>query len=183
MQPTIEELRPRLHAFDFRGLFVEVLGWNNYVAAPFTVHDGGHDYTLTPVAEKANFVVWECGPGPDGAIPEMPARRRIEAQAEKLAHEHLIVFTDAQRAAQVWQWVKREHGKAAAYRNFQYRSGDSGTPLLQRLRGIAFALEEEGRRHHRGRCLPRRQGARRRRGSRSASTTASRRNWTPSENS
>ena len=144
MQPTVEELRPWLHAFDLTGLFVEVLGWNNYAAAPFTVHDGGHGYTLTPVAEKANFVVWECGPGSDGAIPEMPARRRIEAQAEKLAHEHLIVFTDAQRAAQVWQWVKREHGKAAAYRNFQYRSGDNGTPLLQRLQGIAFALEEEG---------------------------------------
>ena len=143
MPVSIEELRPYLRDFDFPGLFVEGLGWNHHTDPPFAVHDGAHDYTLTPVAEKANFVVWECGPGADGTIPDMPARRRIEAQAEKRAHEHLIVFTDAQRAAQVWQWVKREHGKAA-YRNFQYRSGDNGTPLLQRLQGIAFALEEEG---------------------------------------
>ena len=144
MSVSIDELRPYLQAFDFTNLFVEGLGWDYYRAAPLTVRDGGHDYTLTPVAVKAGFAVWECGPGPDGAIPDTPARRRIGAQAEKRVHEHLIVFTDAARAAQDWQWVKREHGKPAAYRNFAHRSGGSGAPLLQRLQSIAFALEEEG---------------------------------------
>ena len=144
MAVSIEELRPHLQAFDFPSLFVEGLGWNYYQSNPLTIDVDGSAYVLTPVAEKGQFAVFECGPGADGAIPPLPVRRKIEAQAEKYAHEHLILFVDAQRSAQVWQWAKREHGKTAAYRNFQYRAGDDGTPLLQRIRSIAFALDEEG---------------------------------------
>ena len=144
MPVSIEELRPYLQAFDFPSLFVEGLGWNHYQSGDLTVEVDGSAYALTPVAEKAGFAVYTCGSGTDGAIPPMPIRRKIEAQAEKRAHEHLVIFVDARRSAQVWQWVKREHSRAAAYRNFQYRSGDDGTPLLQRIQSIAFALDEEG---------------------------------------
>ena len=60
MPVSTEELRSSLHAFDFRGLFVEGLGWNHYWADPFSIQLDGREYMLTPITEKAGFVVHQC---------------------------------------------------------------------------------------------------------------------------
>ena len=138
-------LRPYLQAFDFTRLFVEGLGWNYYQTSPLTVEVDGVDCTLRPVAEKANFAVFECSPGPDGVIPEYPVRRKIEAQVAKRAFEHLIIFVDSARTRQVWQWVKREPGRPPACREQDFYEGQSGQPLLQRLREVEFDLDDEAR--------------------------------------
>ena len=138
-------LRSSLQAFDFTRLFVEGLGWNYYQTSPLTVDVDGVDYTLRPVAEKANFAVFECSPGPDGVIPEYPVRRKIEAQVAKRAFEHLIIFVDSARTRQVWQWVKREPGRPPACREQDFYEGQSGQPLLQRLREVEFDLDDEAR--------------------------------------
>ena len=145
MPVSIEELRPHLQAFDFPRLFVEGLGWDHYQAEPLALPVDGHEYALKPVAEKAQFAVFECAPGPDGAIPEYPARRKIERQVTKRTFEHLIIFVDATRTQQVWQWVKRQAGKPAACREHQFHTGQTGQPLLQRLDGFIVTLEDEAR--------------------------------------
>ncbi len=143
MPVSIEELRPHLQAFDFTRLFVEGLGWDRYQAPPESVSADGRDYTLTPVAEKKGFAVYECNAGRDGSIPQYPVRRKIESQVAKRAFEHLVIFVNDKRTTQIWQWVKRESGKPAACREQQFHTGQSGEPLLQRLRQIAFTLDEE----------------------------------------
>ena len=60
MPVSVEELRPHLQAFDFPRLFVEGLGWNHYQAEPLAVRVNDREYSLKPVAEKANFAVFEC---------------------------------------------------------------------------------------------------------------------------
>ena len=145
MPVRIESLRPHLQAFDFTRLFVEGLGWDYYQAEPLALPVDGHEYALKPVAEKADFAVFECGPGPDGVIPEYPVRRKIETQVAKRAFEHLIIFVDAARTQQVWQWVKRQAGKSAACREHQFHAGQTGQPLLQRLDGFILTLEDEAR--------------------------------------
>ena len=141
----MEELRPRLQAFDFPRLFVEGLGWDYYQAEPSALPVDGHEYEIKPVAEKANFAVFECGPGPDGVIPEYPVRRKIEIQVAKRAFEHLIIFVDAARTQQVWQWVKRQAGKPAACREHHFHMGQTGQPLLQRIDGFIVTLEDEAK--------------------------------------
>ncbi len=141
----IEQLRPHLHAFDFPTLFVEGLGWDHYRSAPLSVRVNERDYTLSPIAEKADFAVYECAPGANDDIPPYPVRRKIESEVAKRAFEHLIIFTDSGRGTQVWQWVKRETGKPAACREYAYTAGSSGDPILQRLQTIAFTLEDEAK--------------------------------------
>ncbi len=143
MPVAIEELRPHLHAFDFEALLVE-LGWNYHRVDPPVVHVNDRRYSLKPVAEKEDVVVYECDSSVENNIPEYPVRRKIESQVAKSAYEHIIVFTDPGRKTQIWQWVKRESGKPAAYREFTFAAGQSGDHLLQRLQGLAFAIEEEG---------------------------------------
>ena len=143
MPPSVRQLRPHLQAFDFQRLFVEGLGWDHYQAEPIAIRINNHDYSLKPVAEKAGFAVFECAPDQDGAVPPYPVRRKIESQVAKRAFEHLIIFVGGQRVTSIWQWVKRESGKPAACREQQFHAGQGGDPLLQRLRQIAFSLDEE----------------------------------------
>ena len=94
----------------------------------------GHEYALKPVSEKAQFAVFECAPGPDGAMPDYPLRRQLEAQVTKRAYEHLIIFVDEAHFQQIWQWVKQQAGKPPAYREHQFSTGQALLqPLLQRL--------------------------------------------------
>ena len=143
MPVSIEELRPHLQAFDFPRLFVEGLGWNHYQAEPVAVLVDDREYSLKPVAEKAGFVVYECNSSVEDNIPEYPDRRKIEREVAKRTFEHLIIFTDPSRKAQVWQWVKREGGKPAACREIAYAVGQSGDHLLQRIQPLFVSLDEE----------------------------------------
>ena len=143
MPVSIEELRPHLQAFDFPHLFVEGLGWDHYVTEPFVVRVNELDYTLNPIAEKAGFAVYECDSSVDNTIPQYPVRRKIEGEVAKRTFEHLIIFTDPGRKAQVWQWVRRESGKPAACREYTFAGGGSGDHLLQRIQPLFVSLDEE----------------------------------------
>ena len=143
MPADTAELRSYLRDFDFPRLFVEGLGWNYHPAEPVGVQVDGRDYSLKPVAEKAGFVVYQCDSSVDNNVPQYPVRRKIERAVAKRAFEHLIVFADTGRKAQVWQWVKRERGKPVACREYAVNAGQSGDHVLQRLQRLAFDIEEE----------------------------------------
>ncbi len=143
MPVSIEELRPHLQAFDFPRLFIEGLGWDHYVTEPFVVRVNERDYTLNPIAEKSGFAVYECDSSVDNNVPQYPVRRKIESEVAKRTFEHLIIFTDPDRKAQVWQWVRRESGKPAACREYAVTTGASGDHLLQRIQPLFVSLDEE----------------------------------------
>ena len=143
MPVSIEELRPHLQAFDFPRLFVEGLGWDHYITEPFVVRVDERDYTIKPISEKAGFAVYECDSSVDNNIPQYPVRRKIESEVAKRTFEHLIIFTDPGRKAQVWQWVRRETGKPAACREYAFTAGGSGDALLQRILPLFVSLDEE----------------------------------------
>ena len=142
---STEELRLHLRAFDFPRLFVEGLGWDYFQGEPLVIPVDDYAYALKPVAKKAEFAVFECAPGSYGAIPDYPLRRKIETQVTRRAFEHLIIFVDAARTEQVWQWVKRQAGKPTACREHRFNAGQTGQPLLQRLDRFLFTLEDEAR--------------------------------------
>ena len=143
MPVSIEELRPHLQAFDFPRLFVEGLGWNHYQAEPVAVLVNDREYSLKPVAEKSGFAVYECASSVDNNIPQYPIRRKIESEVAMRTFEHLIIFTDPGRKAQVWQWVKRETGKPTVCQEIPFVAGQSGDHLLQRIQPLFVSLEEE----------------------------------------
>lgn len=134
--------RPLLRNFDFRTLFIDVLGWDNH-SATLRVTLSGPPVTLAAFAEKRGMVAYHC-PAPDGqSLPDYAQRRKIEHQVAKTAHEHIIIFTGPANTAQIWQWVKREPGKPAACREHTFYPSQPGDALLQKLEAIAFTLDEE----------------------------------------
>ena len=140
--PPPDAMRSLLEACEHETLLVEHLGWNHPKAASLGASADGHEYKLRPIAEKAGFAIYECSPGPSGAIPPYAARRKIERAAD-LPFERAIVFTDARRRAQVWQWVRRESGARPLCREHWTRRGIGGRALLDRLLLMRFHLDEE----------------------------------------
>ncbi len=145
MTANADDLRRLLKAFDFTALFIQRLGWDRPPVRPLVVPLDGTDYTLHSIAHKRGMVVYTCAPGPDGGIPDAPTRRRIDKEVTKTAHEHILVFTDAAHTTQVWQWVKREAGKPAAFRQHTYHKDQPGNSLIHKLQAIRFTLDEEER--------------------------------------
>lgn len=138
---AIDKARATIHlkAFDFAKLFIDELGWDRPGSRqPETIEAGGAQYTLAPVADKRGVRIFHCD-----AIPERNTRQRIEREITKRAYEHLIIFTDTDHTKQIWQWVAREKGKPAAFREHTWLASSAPDALIQKLDHIAFALSEE----------------------------------------
>lgn len=147
MQFNRRATRQRQRDFEFESLFIEELGWNTYreeIKAEIreSAADYG-EYTLTAVAQKRGMVVFQCSTRTDGSMPDHAARRKIQRWVAKSVHEHLIIYTDAERTTQIWQCVKREPGKPLACPEHRYDSEQSGEALVQKLERISFSLEED----------------------------------------
>jgi len=147
MQIDRERARQLLKDFEFKSLLVEELGWNRPRGEVVTeIREQGadeHGYLLTAIAEKRGMAVFLCPARIDGTIPDYATRRKIQREAAKSVLEHLIIYTDAEKTTQIWQWVKREQGKPLACREHRYDRRQSGESLIQKLEMIAFSFDEE----------------------------------------
>src|SRR5262249_21219181 len=104
--------RNYLKSFELERLFIEELGWDRHTA-PLSVAVNGSNFNLRPVAQKRGVQIFACLPDAHGRIPDYATRRKIEKQVTKSAYEHLLIFVDEQKSAQVWQWVARQPGQPA----------------------------------------------------------------------
>lgn len=129
-----------LREFNFPALFVEELGWDKHKAT-LSIPIDNRTFELSAIAEKRGMAAFVCQC--DGGLPDYNLRRKIERQIAKSAHEHFIIFTDAGKTTQIWQWVKREPGKPVAAREHHFYRDQPGDSLIQKIRNVAFELGEE----------------------------------------
>ncbi|MCB8987559.1 MAG: Eco57I restriction-modification methylase domain-containing protein [Ardenticatenaceae bacterium] len=132
--------RRYLRQFDFRSLFVEELGWDNYQISLTISVDDNH-YVLQGAAEKRGMVVLVAYLS--GEIPLATIRNKIEQQVAQKYREHILIFADGTRTRQTWLWVRRELGRPLARRSHEYDIQQPGDSLLQKLATIAFSFEDE----------------------------------------
>src|SRR5207248_2823994 len=135
--------RQYLKSFDFKNLFVEELGWDRHKAQPLDIPVDGRGYRLNPVAHKRGMVVYVYEPDADSSIPDYATQRKIEKAVAGTAYEHIIIYVDARRTKQIWQWVKREPNKPDACRQHTFYRHQPGDSLIQKLQILAIAIEGE----------------------------------------
>lgn len=132
-----------LKNYSFKHLFNE-LGWDAPAQQqPYSVAVGEATWLLEVVALKKGVQVLHCRPGAQGQIPDYAIRQKIERKITPDVREHLIVFTNEAQTLQVWQWVTRQSGKPAQYREVFFRQGEAPELLTQKLSRLHFALDEE----------------------------------------
>lgn len=131
-----------LGEFKLEQLFNE-LGWERSTLKPQSVTAGGETFTLTNVAHKRGVAVFRCSPDSTGKVPARSLLLKIEKEAAKLAHEHLLAFADAGETMLTWLWVSRIPGQPTTTRTHTWHKGQSGESLRQKLSQIIWSLEEE----------------------------------------
>ena len=132
-----------LRESEFEELFTQVLGWDNHSQTLPVIVDETK-YVLTALAEKRGMTVYECPQmTEEQPFPDYATRRKIQRQVAKASHENFIIYTNAEKTMQIWQWVKRRQGKPDACREHRYETWQSGDSLIQKLQNIAFSLDEE----------------------------------------
>lgn len=131
-----------LSAFKLSQLFNE-LGWDHPGLGPQPVQSNGASFTLTPIAQKRGVTVLLCSPDSARRVPLRPMLLKIEQEAAKLAHEHLLIFTDAAETMQTWLWVMRVPGQPTVTRTHTWHQGTNGESLRQKLDNIVWSLEDE----------------------------------------
>ena len=136
------KVRTLLEQFDFPKLFIEELGWDRH-SADLSIPISGTTFALRAVAEKRGMVAWVCEAASGQQIPDRATRKKIETQVAKTTLEHLIIFTDAKRAEQIWCWARREAGKPASVPEHFWYASSGNRGFLQKLEAIAFSLAEE----------------------------------------
>ncbi len=145
MAADTRHIQRYLTTCNFKALFLEELGWDILKEAALAISVDGQTYLLRPLVEKRGFKVYTCSMDAQGHMPNSATMRQIERELTKHAYEHLIIYVDAAQQSQVWQWVKREPGKASATRLYRLHKGQSGELLSQKLQALAFSIEEEDR--------------------------------------
>lgn len=131
-----------LSEFKLEQLFNE-LGWDRPALSPQPITVNGEALTLTTIAHKRGVALFRCSPDSTGKIPARPMLLKIEKEAAKLAHEHLLVFSDASETMLTWLWVSRAPGQPTTTRTHTWHKGQSGESLRQKLSQIVWSLEEE----------------------------------------
>ena len=101
--------------------------------------------SLPRIAEKRGFQVFACSPNADGSLPDRQTRQRIDTQVAKHALEHLVVFTDADKTTQSWQWAFRQPERPVIFRGDSYHKGESGERLAQKLAHLFISIDDEDR--------------------------------------
>ena len=142
MQIDTTRFQQLLGQFKLPQLFNE-LGWDQPTLRPQAISVAGAAFTLTPIAHKRGVAVLRCSPDTNGRIPPRPVLLKIEHEARKIAHEHLLVFADAAQTMLTWLWVLRAPGQPTSTRTHTWHQGQSGEALRQKLSQIVWSLEEE----------------------------------------
>lgn len=142
MVVDIGKIKPLLKSAEFQRLFIEELGWDRH-QHDLDITVDKRRYILQSVAQKAGMTVIVHTTEPGTKIPDYATRKKLEHDVAKNHFEHIIIYTDSQKATQIWQWVKRERGKPAQCRQHYYYATQSGESLAQKLQQIAFSIEEE----------------------------------------
>ncbi len=124
-------------------LFIEELGWNRAQRPPQGINVDDRTFELTAIAEKHDVFIFLCSPDAQGSIPAYPVQLKIEREVTRIAHEHLLIFANADKTTLTWLWVLRSPGKPISPRTHTWHKDTSGESLRQKLEAIVWKLEEE----------------------------------------
>ena len=144
MTSTPTRIEKAITTFDFKTLFIEELGWDNYTEDPITVSVSDSKWSLQGIAEKRGRIVYVCR---TEEIPEYPQRCAIERMVTKVRDRHFIVFIDNMQTQQVWQYAQRVRNLDRIIRPHYYEmpfyKGQVATALANWLTPLEVKFTEE----------------------------------------
>ncbi|WP_176520033.1 Eco57I restriction-modification methylase domain-containing protein [Bacillus toyonensis] len=142
MKYPVNEIRNNINSFDFKRLFIEDLGWNNCNLRDIKVEVNEGVFWLHPIAEIAGMPALTIVDENNIAISNFSVRKKIERELSKSYREHIIIYIDAAKTRQIWQWVRRVKDEPLSIKEYNFYEGQTGEAIIQKLRSIYFGFED-----------------------------------------
>ncbi len=129
-----------LNNFDFKRLFIEVLGWSS----PSTSHTEifnvqGTRLERLQIAELSGVPVFEISS--NEGIPSSSIREAVHREIAKHYHENLLIFVYPGRTQSIWRWEKREDGRRSS-REHVYLKGQPGDLFISKISAMMFDISQ-----------------------------------------
>jgi len=133
-----EDIAARLADGDLRGLFLEVLGWDQPGIPAFAVDVDGEPVHVAAIAQKRGLHVLEV---PLEEIPLADIQHRVDLGVSPRVPERMLVFKSPDR--QVWRWPEPRKSGGTRLVPQESPSSPAAPALVQRLAGVRFRFAEE----------------------------------------
>lgn len=128
----------------FAELFREELGWER-ASGTMSVDLDERRLTFDAVAQRRGFQVLHCNVD-RCVLSNRGLLRRAQTRVARRIHEHILIYSCDRPPKQVWQWAARtEDGRRLKHREHPFFSVSPPEPLIRRLIGLRFSLEDEER--------------------------------------
>lgn len=131
MKYPVNEIRNNINSFDFKRLFIEDLGWNNCNLQDIKVEVNEGVFWLHPIAEIAGMPALTIVDENNIAISNFSVRKKIERELSKSYREHIIIYIDAAKTRQIWQWVRRVKDEPLSIKEYNFYEGQTGEAIIQ----------------------------------------------------
>ena len=136
-----QSVKSLLKKGEIKKLFIEELGWDGGKTSK-ECKIGSNSYQLNEIAQKAGFKVWLCGLT-SSKLPQREEIKLVHRQLVKESYEHIIIFLSNDAKSQSWLWVRRDANKPISYKHHIVTVGQDGESLIQKLRELFIAFEDE----------------------------------------
>jgi len=134
------ELAELIRTRDFPKLFIK-FGWDQDLPSSLLkLEAGGHEFSLTRVAQKRGFVICVCDAGEDYP-KDKDIRRKLLRQLGKFHYEHLLIILGENK--QCWALTIRPQNRPLRFVEVDWHEDQYPEMLIQKLDGMLFDISEE----------------------------------------
>nr|MBA3432191.1 SAM-dependent methyltransferase [Actinomycetota bacterium] len=133
-----QEISQRLGTRDLKGLFLDVLGWDQPGIPAFDLDADGTIFGVRPIAQKRGLHVVEI---PVAEIPGADIQHRLDLALSPRAPERMLVFSSSER--QVWRWPEPRKSGGTRLVPQDSPAARPNPGLVQRLAAVRFRFAEE----------------------------------------
>ena len=135
-----DEVRALLQERRF-GVLFRKLGWDgDRLEDPLQLQVSNNDFTVTPVAEKRDFVAFVCEDG-DNLLATKADRKKLTSQLARYHYEHLLIIHGEH--SQRWMLAIRPQDRPVQLLEAEWHSRQDIGLLSNQLHGLFFHISDE----------------------------------------
>jgi type I restriction-modification system DNA methylase subunit len=148
MLDLLRAIQSRLNAGDLREslmpLFCETLRWGQPQGHPLTLSVGApvnRSLILVPIAQLSGLPVFRVD-WHNTQLPRLTERRAVYRALTPIYREHLLCYVTENGKQTAFVWARERDAKKVELRVLPYELGSPARTTIERLRELAFTLDE-----------------------------------------
>ena len=144
MLDLLRAIQLRLNEGDLRGMFCETLGWGQPQGHPLTLSVGApvnRSLTFVPIAQLSGLPVFRVD-WHNTQLPRLTERRAVYRSLTPIYREHLLCYVTEDGKQTAFVWARERDAKKVELRVLPYELGSPARTTIERLRELAFTLDE-----------------------------------------